>query len=194
VTTLTVPILISILTFAEELLSIFGPEFRQGASCLMILSVGFFVQAATGHTTALIVLSGRPRWLLINNTAAMVVNILLNYVLIQKYSIIGAALATAISISLSNLAQLTMVYRLFGFHPYTVSYWKIILAAAAGAFVFVGLKSAQVTSPLAFLVFICVGISIYFFLLWKIGLDEQEKMLVQAFQRKLKSLVGIRGQ
>lgn len=194
VTMLTVPILISILTFAEELLSIFGPEFRQGASCLMILSVGFFVQAATGHTTALVVLSGRPRWLLMNNTAAMLVNILLNYILIQKYNIIGAALATAISISLSNLAQLAMVYRLLGFHPYTASYWKIILAAAAGGSVFVGLKSAQVTSPWAFLVFICVGISIYFFLLWKIGLDEQEKMLVQAFQRKLKSLVGMRGQ
>ena len=60
------------------------------------------------------------------NTVAMVLSIGLNIVLIQKYGIIGAAVADALCRIGINSARMIAVYRIFKVQPFTAKLLKLL--------------------------------------------------------------------
>jgi len=96
-------ILISITTilFPRFILSLFyGGDFVSGSTALQILSfslIPVFINYLSVYT---IITFDAQRKLLWGNTALIVTNIILNLILIRSYGIIGASLATTISLSL----------------------------------------------------------------------------------------------
>ena len=58
----------------------------------------------------------------------MVTNVILNYILILKYGILGAAIASGISIFLANNLRTYYLYRKMSIHPFTMkSVWFYLL-------------------------------------------------------------------
>jgi O-antigen/teichoic acid export membrane protein len=104
------PILLAFVIAPTWVLGIFGPDFDAGAPVLVILALGQFVNVATGSVGYLLMMTGHEKLIRNNIIASAALNVALNVILIPKYSIIGAAVATAISVATMNLISTVLVY------------------------------------------------------------------------------------
>jgi O-antigen/teichoic acid export membrane protein len=172
--------------FRVELLHVFGRGFTAGGTALLILAAGQLVNAATGPTGALLTMTGKQKWELANTISMVAVNFLLNLVLIPIMGVLGAAIATAISIATINGLKAVQVYVLFGLRAYNLKYVKGVLAIGGAALIGYLLHSwlsdvgysAFARVPLAGVALvITAGLS-----LWLLGLDHEDKMAIAALR------------
>ncbi|MGK7346823.1 MAG: flippase [Candidatus Nitrospinota bacterium M3_3B_026] len=92
-------------------LGLFGPEFEDGAAALVIMSIGQFVNVATGSVGYLLMMSGNEKLLRNTTLAFAVVNIALAVALIPPLGVTGAALAAAVSLAGTHITSAILVYR-----------------------------------------------------------------------------------
>lgn len=89
--------------FGEQLLSaVVGPEYARGALALKILVAAHVVTAATGLVIPLLNMTGLERVVLRGIGIAVAINVIANIILIPRWGINGAALATGLSIVVWN--------------------------------------------------------------------------------------------
>ena len=190
---LSLPLFLITIFLSKPILSIFGNEFVAGSVALIILSFGQLVNSATGPVGLLIVMSGRPLLELFTNVAVFVLNICLNYFLIPKYGVLGAAVATTISISVVNLIRLGMVLLIMKIHPYKLSYLKPLFAGISSSLlVFLGFRLILAGSPIFLLLLMGpTFLIIYIALLLLFGIEREDRLVVQAIRRKLAFLIPI---
>ncbi|TWT27723.1 flippase [Planomicrobium sp. CPCC 101110] len=116
--------LISLIFFTTLLLgspialSLFGPEFIEGKSALIMRSFGQFINVAVGSVWLMLAMTGRPKFHIYANLTAFSINIILNYMLIPKYGVDGAAFSTMLSMVLVNLIGYVMVSKVFKLKVY----------------------------------------------------------------------------
>ncbi|HUU29728.1 MAG TPA: flippase [archaeon] len=96
------------------LLGIFGPEFTAGYVPLAILAAGQLFNSLTGPLGLLLTMTGHEKKLGALLFLALALNIILNYLLIPGYGMLGAAVATTAVNVLWNTASVVLVYRLLG--------------------------------------------------------------------------------
>ncbi|RMF57670.1 MAG: hypothetical protein D6748_10670 [Calditrichaeota bacterium] len=101
---ITLPILGVCLLFPNFILSLFGKGFNQGVMALTYLCLGRLVGASCGLIAPLIRMVGKERVLNLILLVATLLNIVLNYLLIPRYGINGAAIASMFSLIFWNLA------------------------------------------------------------------------------------------
>lgn len=129
----------AILFLSKPILSVIGKDFLPGVYPLIILSVGQLINVSVGPAGSILTMTKYPRINLYNSIGLLSINIVLNLILIPRYGMLGAAIATSTSIILINLLRILEVYALFKIHPFSLSYLKpfaslvISLLAAAGA-------------------------------------------------------------
>lgn len=116
ITLVSLPVALGFIVFGRTFLAIFGPEFTAAQNALTILSVGQLVNAATGTVGTLLNMTGHERdtALVVGFSAA--VNIGLNVLLIPRFGLTGAALATALGTLVWNVLLSYFVYRRLGFY------------------------------------------------------------------------------
>lgn len=119
------PIFFIILVFPESILSIFGSEFIDGKGALIVLSIGQLISAFSGSTMIVLNMTGREKAGRNILLVTVVVNLILNYILIPKYGIMGAAYATMISTVIWNVISVIFIYKSFGFLTLPISSKKI---------------------------------------------------------------------
>ena len=103
-------VLFVLVAFPEEVLSIFGDEFKQGALVLMILSIGQFINVATGSVGYLLMMTGNERLMRNNLIFCMFIGLLLSFLLIPLFGIVGAAISSSIILVLQNLIAMALVW------------------------------------------------------------------------------------
>lgn len=81
----------------------FGSDFVEGGTTLQILSVGQFINVATGSVGVLLVMCGHERDYRNVQVAAAGVVLLVNYLLTPTYGAAGAAIAAASALVVQNL-------------------------------------------------------------------------------------------
>jgi len=113
----TIPIAL-ILIFAAHwfLVVFFGPEFGDGANALRILCFGQLVNAGMGSVGIILNMTGHEKYAVAGVAIAALMNIGLNLVLVPLYGLVGAATATAISLSVWNILLAWWVYARVGIH------------------------------------------------------------------------------
>ena len=94
---------LAILALGKPLLSLFGPQFVAGYPVMTILVVGFLTRSAMGPAEFLLNMQGEQKLCAIVMVSASALNILLNVILVPRYGIDGAAIATAISLMTAAL-------------------------------------------------------------------------------------------
>jgi len=92
----------------------FGEAFEAGATCLVWLAAGQAVNALCGPVMYLLNMTGHERPAQRIVWAAALVNLALNLWAIPRFGIAGAAVATALSMALWNVAAAVAVKRLLG--------------------------------------------------------------------------------
>ena len=124
-----------IVILRNDILSVFGEKFIAGGSVLLILGLGHLANTLSGPTGQLLIMTGKQKWEMINSIVMVVLNFCMNLFLIPRMGVIGAAIATAISIFLINLAKLAEVYIIFKIHPYSLKFIKGVLVVSLGCIV-----------------------------------------------------------
>ena len=109
--------LILIIVFGDYILHIFGEEFITGYTVLVILCIGQFINVATGSVGQILAMTNREKLLRKCVVYGTVINLLLNIVLVPNYGMIGAAIATSIAWTITNVMALFFVKEQFNFMP-----------------------------------------------------------------------------
>ena len=130
------PLYIALAIYAPVLLGVFGKGFQDGAGALAILSVAMLASMAIGNSQTVLLMSGRSVWQMGNKAAALTANIALNFALVPRWGILGAATAWAVTILVDSAAVLWEVRHLVGL--------KLSLAPLVNAMLFGSMTFAAV--------------------------------------------------
>ena len=186
IVTLTLPVVLVLTIFARPIMGLFGLGFREDYLVLIVLAVSYSVNAATGLVGVVLIMSGRERLELLNNLALGGLNVALNLLMIPKYGVLGAAVATGASIVLVNLTKLIEVYALYRVHSYTLSYWKPVVAAGCSVGVWKMLSCTGCLEGRRWLIgVVAVGVT-YLAVLAMVGLDAEDKEILAASWARLR--------
>ncbi len=110
--------LVAVMTFIPgPIMGLFGDEFLVAGNLLSIMAIGQFINVATGSVGYLLTMSGHEKDYRRVTFFAGPLTVILSYFLILEYGVLGAAIATAIGLSLQNLLALAMVRKRLGFWP-----------------------------------------------------------------------------
>jgi O-antigen/teichoic acid export membrane protein len=102
---------IVILALGKPLLSLFGPQFETGYPVMGILVVGFLMRSAMGPAEYLLNMLGEQKLCAIVLLGAALSNIALNFILVPRFGLLGAASATAMSLTGAALLNAIVVWR-----------------------------------------------------------------------------------
>ncbi|EAW38323.1 flippase [Lyngbya sp. PCC 8106] len=100
-----------LMVFGQHFLLLFGAEFIQGKTALIILCLGQLINASTGSVALLLLMTGHERDTAIGVTISALLNILLNVILIPEWGAEGAATATAASMMVWNIILAVFAYK-----------------------------------------------------------------------------------
>ena len=108
-----IPVAMVIILFPELLLNLFGAEYTTGEVLLPVLAIGQLVNALCGPVMYILNMTGKEQVSQKIMIWMSLVNIVLNLVLIPKFGILGAAIATSISMVIWNVIAAVLVYRYY---------------------------------------------------------------------------------
>jgi O-antigen/teichoic acid export membrane protein len=124
-----------LLLLAPDLMRVVGPEFVSGSAVLIIVGLGLIVNAMTGTADSINIMTGHPRYSLYTKLVVMGSNIVLNSLLIPRFGIMGAAVATMVAIVLSNTMNLMFLYHHMKFQPFNRQYLFILASMVSSALI-----------------------------------------------------------
>jgi O-antigen/teichoic acid export membrane protein len=109
-----VPLFLILAFFSHFWLGLFGGAFAAGGTTLIILTAGQLVNVSTGSNNFILAMTGHERALATAVGISMVLNVGLGLALIPSLDVLGAGLATAIAMVVSNVIMLIMVKHYIG--------------------------------------------------------------------------------
>ena len=110
------------------------PEYAAGTSAVLVLLAGRLFDGITGVNGTIVVTSPRYRYDLVFNVSLAVLIVGLNWVLIPRLGLVGAALAYCAALVSINALRTWFVWRAYGLQPFDGRIARIlVVAAVAGA-------------------------------------------------------------
>lgn len=94
-----------ILVYSDEIMAIFGPDFRDAGLVLTILALGQFVNVATGSVGLVLSVTGCERSLRNISIVTGLLIVVLLAVLTPIFGVVGASIATALAVMFQNIAS-----------------------------------------------------------------------------------------
>ncbi len=177
---IAIPISLVFILFPSKVMLIFGGQFLQGSSVLVILTGAVLIQSFFGAGGQVLTMTGHPKVNLMNSIIITTINIVLNIILIPKYGIEGAAYATMTSFITVGILRSFETYFLVNLHPYNIKLMKPILAGLAAAYAGILIRPYifhfHTVITLAIAAF---GIFISFYIaLWVMRFDEDDRSVI----------------
>ncbi|TDE46655.1 polysaccharide biosynthesis protein [Flavobacterium rhamnosiphilum] len=108
---LTLPVVLFVCLFSENILYFFGENYTQSKQALLILMVGQLFASFFGVSAIYLNMTGRQSIFQIVLILAVLVNLILNIILIPVYSMTGAAIAFVSSLLFWNIVTAIIVYK-----------------------------------------------------------------------------------
>lgn len=118
ITAISIPMMLILLFFGEYILRIFGENFIEGKLALNLILIGFLIKVMTGNVDQLLNMTNHQGILKNLTISGFGLNVLLNYFLIPKYGINGAATASLITTVAFNVACLIYIKKKLGFYTF----------------------------------------------------------------------------
>ena len=117
----------------DNLLSFIPPEFRAGKYVFLFIGIGRLFDAMAGLNCVIVITSNKFRYDLFFTIALIAVTILTTYLFIVVFGwgMIGAAIATGISLLLFNAARLIFVYVHFKLQPFSMACLYVLIISLA---------------------------------------------------------------
>ncbi len=189
----TLPIFIWIVIFSDGILSIFGPDFVAAKWVLIFLAIGQFVNAAVGPNGLILSMSGHQKWEMLNGVVVATLNIGLNILLIPRFGAVGSAIGGAIALVIVNIIRTIEVWGIMKMFPYNIKFIKPIFAGIVGTVALGFLKRVSGTGLVYTVVGGVIGGILILGTIFLLGLEEEDKMLLEALKNKIFNQFRTRG-
>ena len=119
--------LIGIVVNIKDLLHLLPTIYHQGVSVTIIASLGAFFNISSGVNTSVLFTSNKYKYGNYLLYVLFVMGIVLNVLLIPRYGLIGAVLATSISTLVYNVLKFIVIRKFFKMQPYNLASLKTLL-------------------------------------------------------------------
>lgn len=164
-------IFLLILLNIDELYKIIPEQYGGGIWVVLFISIAKLSENLMGNNNSIIFNSNYYKVVLFFGVLLAGLTVVLNIIFIPLYGIIGASLATLISLSLYNVLKVIFVWKKFRMHPFSKSilYTTIILVLFLGAFYFWNFSFHPIINIA--LKSVIIG-TLYLFLIIKLNLSE----------------------
>ncbi|QRV15793.1 flippase [Haloterrigena salifodinae] len=187
VTIISFPVTLVFVLFANDVVvAFYGDAYTPAALTFTILVIGTYLRVFVGPNAAMIEAIGRTRVDLLSSVGGMLTNVVLNAVLIPRYGIPGAAVATSCGYLVYNLLELGVVYHSVGIHPFSINMFKPLIPTA----IFAGVLS-RVTAGFRLSIVALLGIGIVIALVQLLAvfatrsLDQTDVFLLGRIEERL---------
>lgn len=117
----------------DNIFAMLPPEFKDGKYAIFFVSLGFFIDSATGINLVILATSKYFRYDSLFNVLLVGVIVIANLILIPIYGITGAAMASAITFLIFNLFRYLFILLKFKMQPFKI---QSLLAIISGIFVY----------------------------------------------------------
>jgi O-antigen/teichoic acid export membrane protein len=180
--------------FPAQLLSIFGESFTDGANALVVLAFASLLRVGTGMGGIIIDMTGHAKVKLINSIVRLVVYLGLNFLLIPRWGLLGAAAAILLGEGGINLLRLLQVLYLFRLFPYNWSFIKPLTAglAAVASYFLVSVWLPPGANLLNAVAVAVVMLAVYAGLLLLLGFSEQERAVLAHVRQRTRERISRR--
>jgi O-antigen/teichoic acid export membrane protein len=185
----TLPLAVVLIVFAPDIMRLFGADFQEGAILLRLLALAYIVVAGSGSVGHMLQMSDHQDFAFAVNACMAVLNVGLNWVLIQQYGVVGAAVATGLSHALGNIFQLMGLYYFINIQPFRWNLWKPLVAALASGST-AWLCFASLVAPSRWLIGIPAAALAYGGVLLVLGLAPRDQEIVENLWTELKGRMG----
>lgn len=174
-----------IVIHSREILGIFGPQFKAAWPALIILAGNTSIAALTGPASYLLSMSQYERIEFVNSVVLMALNFTLNLVLIPRYGLLGAAVATTISLSLVNFLRLGETWRFLAILPPIIQFrpetiWKGGAAMFVSVSIMLALRSIQLPDIHRVLLSGAISLLVFTGLIYALGLSQRDRLLLES--------------
>jgi len=165
---------IVLILYADSVLFVFGEEFTRGSMVLTLFTVAQLTFCAVGPSGYLLMMTDHQYLAMFNQLSSGAINVILNYVLILQYGLIGAAMATATVLAAINVARIFQVLHFEGIHPYNRKFLKPIISGIVAAITLFAI-STVLDRYVLLVVGGIAGALAYVSVLYIIGIEQEER-------------------
>ncbi len=190
---INLPLFLTFVFFSRPLLSIFGGDFTDGNTALIILSIGNLAYTGTGIGANILDMTNHTKFNSINSVILIFVTIASDLLLIPRWGVLGAAAAASLSTVIVNLVCMIEVYVLLKIQPYGREIFKPLLAFGITAILFFLINPfLALPSLLHLLIGGVILWSIYTLILTRLGFSEEDLLILTKLSARLKAMSPFR--
>jgi O-antigen/teichoic acid export membrane protein len=184
-TTLALPVALIIIFFRGELIWLFHDTFTDDTSFMLLLLVVPLLSCSFGLASNVIVMTGHSGWNLFNSLTMAALNIVLNYLLIPRYGILGAAMATVLASVFTTTLALIEARMLVGVSlQYGQVYKPFAAGLAAGTVATVWLLAGPTSGLLMNLAGCAIALAVYAVVLFSLKVPEEDINALLPWRRR----------
>jgi O-antigen/teichoic acid export membrane protein len=188
---LTIPLALGIMIFAKPLMGIFGPDFREGWPVLAVATVGQLVSCGVGSVGLLLLMSDQQNRMVRAQAITVFLTLGLNFLLIPRLGLIGAAIATAATNTSLNLLWFRDVRNRLSLLPSGQGYVSLLLPTAVTIFVLVLVRTflkSHVPDVVLVMIALSVGYVAFALFALRFSLDAQDKILAASAYARIRGM------
>jgi len=179
------PIALTLLALREPLLWLYGPAYVSGVTAMGLLVCGHVVNGVLGLTGYVIVMSGRSGVFFWDNLVAAGVNLGLSFLLIPRYGVTGAAVASLTSTSLLLGTIVVQAWIFERVHPFNRAFAKPFLAAGVALLAELAVRAIPMAPKARVGLVVAAGLVVYPAALLALKPGEEERNFIVGLVRKL---------
>lgn len=128
----TLPVLLALAILPSTIMRVYGPRFVIGAPALEILIIGLIVPVIVGTVGFILIMVGRTGWDLLVYVASFFTAVGIAVLFAPRYGMRGAAVAEAVTLTLSAFARLMLVKKFVNIWPFDRWFLRLIPPVLAG--------------------------------------------------------------
>lgn len=113
----------------DEIMSLLPPEYASGKYVIILMSIGYLFDMATGANGVIIATSKYFRYDTYFMFLLLLVTFGTNMIFIPMYGIVGASLATCTTYFIFNFLRYLFIWKKFGMQPYDLDFVKVFVIA-----------------------------------------------------------------
>ena len=117
------PLLVIFFIFPQFFLGLFGEEFKLGVTAFILMSFGRLISSLSGSVGNVLQMTGNQNIYAKILLLGAILNVLLNLILIPRYGINGAALASMCSLIAWNISMVLVIKNKFGFYTFYIPFF-----------------------------------------------------------------------
>jgi O-antigen/teichoic acid export membrane protein len=171
---------------SELIHSVYGKAYVEGALPLAILSVGQLSGVVAGNSQTMLTLTGRQRIVVAITLVTLLLDVGLNFVLVPRYGLVGAASAAALSAIVLNVSTARAVIRHAPVSPFDLRYAKSLGAALFTCGVLYIVRHLEIGTPIVKLFIVGgVGVATFTGCLIAFGLDAEDREVLNMIRARL---------